>query len=53
MGLARMSFTAGWWLTFCDKQSPRLSQLFDARHTVGVILTGCGLAVQFYLLAKK
>jgi hypothetical protein len=53
MGLARIGFTAGWWLAFCDKQSPRLSQLFDARHTVGVIMTAFGLAAQFYLLAKK
>ena len=44
MGLARLSYTAGWWIAFCDKQQPRLTQLFDARHFVGAILFVCGLA---------
>jgi hypothetical protein len=52
MSLARLRFMAGWWIAFCDKQQPRLTQLFDARHFVGVILVVCGLAAQVSLLRK-
>jgi hypothetical protein len=51
MGIARTVFTAGWWLTFCDKRPLRFSELLTGvRLVAGVILTTGGLAAQFYLL---
>jgi hypothetical protein len=54
MCLARISFTAGWWLAFCDKQPARsISQFFSGRHAVGVITIAVSLVAQFYFLGKK
>jgi hypothetical protein len=51
MGTARTVFTAGWWLTFCDKRPLHVSELLaGVRAVAGVILTVGGLAAQFYLL---
>jgi hypothetical protein len=51
MGIARTVFTAGWWLTFCDKRSPHFSEILaGVRLVAGAILTTVGLAAQFYLL---
>ena len=52
MFLARVGFGVGWWLTFCDKNSLRFSELLDARHISGLVMTASGLVAQFLLLGN-
>lgn len=53
--VARLTYTAGWWLSFCDKR-PALGteDLLKSPHRlVGVILILSGLVGTFYVLARN
>lgn len=49
--LMRIVFTAGWWLSFCDKRPAHtLSEMAHPLRIIGVILILLGIAGQFYFV---
>lgn len=49
----RMVFTAGWWLSCCQKRPPHtLSEMFHPAGIVGIILILLGMAGQFYFTGR-
>jgi hypothetical protein len=49
--IMRITYTAGWWLSFCDKGSTHaVSALVNVRRLCGILLVLIGLIGSFYLL---
>jgi hypothetical protein len=54
MFLARSVFVLGWWLSFCDKQSPAgRTWLRDVRHLIGLILVVASITAEFALIPPR
>ena len=50
MCIMRITYTAGWWLSFCDKRPAHaFGDLLSARRLLGVILVVLGLIGSFYI----
>ena len=51
--LVRIIFTAGWWLSFCDKRPARtLSEMAHPLGIIGVIMILLGIAGSFYFVGR-
>lgn len=49
----RIVFTAGWWLSFCDKQPARtVSEMAHPIRIIGVIVLVIGIVGQFYFAGR-
>ena len=49
--LMRLTYTAGWWLSFCDKRPANAARdiLSPPRRLLGVVLVVLGLIGSFYV----
>jgi hypothetical protein len=52
MCVARIVFTVGWWLSFCDKRPAHTGSelLTNARRVLGIVLVVVGIVGQFYAI---
>jgi hypothetical protein len=49
----RIVFTAGWWLSFCDKQPARtISEMARPIRMIGIIALLLGIVGQFYFAGR-
>ena len=52
MCLMRIAYTAGWWLSFCDKRPAPVARdlLGHPRRVLGIVLVVLGLVGSFYII---
>ena len=53
--IMRLIYTAGWWLSFCDKGPVNATRdlLSQPRRLLGVVLVVVGLIGSFYVIGHK
>jgi len=55
MSIMRVTYTAGWWLSFCDKRPAHgVDELFrHPRRLLGIALVVLGLIGSFYVIGRN
>ncbi len=55
MCMMRLMYTAGWWLSFCDKRPDAAARdlLSSPRRLLGIVLVVFGLIGSFYFIGHK
>jgi hypothetical protein len=54
MCIMRLTFVAGWWLSFCDKRPVhRGAELRQGRRLIGIIVVLIGLIGSFYFIGHN
>jgi len=54
MCIMRITYTAGWWISFCDKRPAHAAgDLLSLRRLLGVVLVVIGLIGSFYFIGHR